>query len=335
MESADENDRFHEANLILSSALKQLDEAMSKNGNGGKLYKAYTDSLSKTETDSVMTRSTPAGWGSPNNLVTKPTPPPRNFDSPTAAYHIINGHGFGAPESCSTPVCNGKPNAQATMHWVNSDASATKWEQRSDKDSSSMDSVESSGVDFESQPSDVPTSSASSTQKALDRFVKAIDKDSVAAPNSETKRKIVQWLMTNSNIKRIWSDRFLYSYAKWTNYNASPTLRRMAQASAGGYKRQNENNDAVRNFGQPRIRAQSGGYQQSDVQGRSGACNAEPFDRHIMLIVSSYAAIRHTSQRLGVQQRAEHRLLLLLLPATATSVQGAVTVAPTFRHNRK
>lgn len=61
----------------------------------------------------------------------------------------------------------------------------------------------------------------------------------------------------------------------------------------------------------------------------------EPFDRHIMLIVSSYAAIRHTSQRLGVQQRAEHRLLLLLLPATATSVQGAVTVAPTFRHNRK
>lgn len=32
MESADENDRFHEANLILSSALKQLDEAMSKNG---------------------------------------------------------------------------------------------------------------------------------------------------------------------------------------------------------------------------------------------------------------------------------------------------------------
>jgi hypothetical protein len=131
----EDTDSFHEANLLLSTALKQLDEAMNRNENAGRLYKMYAESQ-----------------------LEKP--------SPRQEVERSNGHSKAEPSAFHEGLVP-KPTAMA---W---DASVANWDDNITKDTSSIDSTpESSAGD--SPPSDIRSSSASSIQRTLERFIKVV-----------------------------------------------------------------------------------------------------------------------------------------------------------------
>uniref|UniRef100_A0A7E4V618 Liprin-beta n=1 Tax=Panagrellus redivivus TaxID=6233 RepID=A0A7E4V618_PANRE len=220
----DDYDDFREANLLLTTTLKQLDDVISKGAATGSLYRLYSDS--RTSVHSAMN-------GNDYDNRSSSTPHRSTSISSTSGNGIrisghsvdthnnssdINGNGSSdfADGSQMIPMSNGHstvshlsnvPQTKAPIQW---NMSVSNWIDHASKvtpESSGSVSPDSFGVD-ESPPSDALNSSSGNglddpmpepicqpPPSPVGRLLEAIDGNRLNSPlDSSSKIKILQWI---------------------------------------------------------------------------------------------------------------------------------------------
>ncbi|KAI6177247.1 hypothetical protein M3Y97_00886200 [Aphelenchoides bicaudatus] len=172
-------DRFHEANILLSNTLKQLDEVMGK-GSMQDLPTIMSSSAHGRLNGNLMAEDFKNG--NPKSAFTI-------VDQMSNSRHgdLNANHGIETSLRISRTI--------STPDQRVSDPSST-WEENANKDTNSIDSMAESSTG-ESPLSDAQSSSNESTTFTMDKLLKAIEMDKLPAPNSQARYKILKWVYEN------------------------------------------------------------------------------------------------------------------------------------------
>ncbi|KAI6239102.1 hypothetical protein M3Y99_00613300 [Aphelenchoides fujianensis] len=204
MTEMDGRDRFHEANILLSNTLKQLDEVMSK----GRLHDVRASSMPNDSFSSLTPReiddfSPPNGRsrliedyrngnpksaftvvGQMSNSMHRSTNGDFNANRPVDSFHS-NGNLY-----TSSPLT---PNALITSHEQRLSAPSSTWEENAHRDTNSIDSMAESSTG-ESPLSEIHSSSTDTSHFAVEKFIKAIEAEKLPVPDLRARYKILKWI---------------------------------------------------------------------------------------------------------------------------------------------
>uniref|UniRef100_A0AC34QKN3 SAM domain-containing protein n=1 Tax=Panagrolaimus sp. JU765 TaxID=591449 RepID=A0AC34QKN3_9BILA len=207
----DEQDKFHEANMIISMTLKQLDDALTRGAAPGSLYQLYSSShidVSNMNGNDNERRSI-----TPSQRSNIPFMNEKNrYDYNKNGTNEFNGsdHSDDSLPIRQNGYRNDHSNVQTKipMAW---NASVSNWIEQTRKVSSeSSGSCTPETSSGESPQSDLLHSSSGnglddpgiiqSPPSPIEKLIKAIDEDRLNIPlNSETKMKILRWLNKQSS----------------------------------------------------------------------------------------------------------------------------------------